>query len=768
MQRGRTWCAGRGWNARFWALGMLALVAMSTPVDAAPNEIQLENLRVGFASAQQNNLFKIGAWTPVWLQFRGGAEPFSGLLEISVPDDDGTPTFFRQAITIPAGANVRAVTYARPGTRDPNFMIRLFDENGRRKFEVDGSNAAQLGPMGADETLFITLGRPSGVEQVPSIPGFSADTNNGGQEFTVARVDSIDGQLPGRWYGYDAATAIVLDTNDKTMMGSLTVQGQALVDWVARGGHLVVSVGANWAAVRDSVLAPMLPAVPAGEIRMTTIEGFDTFTGLTTGSLLPPGADPVMVAKLEDVEARGGKILAASGEVPLVVRGAYGFGRVTLVGIDVDQKPFSDWANRAMFWVKAIDIHRQTGEVSASTRVTMGGGGRSMYQSGVSDLLSQLRVALEQFPGIRLIPFGWVAFCIFLYILLIGPGDYFFLKKVVKRMELTWVTFPLIVVSVSLLAYFAAYMVKGRELRVNKVDVVDVDQVAGVERGISVANLFSPQNRDYDIAIVPRSFDPAANQSKAPAATIDGTDRPPAGTEVLMSWVGVPEAGFGGMGNSARMAFSGSGYASLPEGSSEQLHGVRVPIWSTKLLGARWFGPATPLADSDLVPVGTDRLAGTVTSRLDVPLKNALMIFGKQVYDLGTISPGETKRVELAHDRQLSGLLKSQEPSFTTNYNGPQSTANRQLDRANLLLAFMFHDSRSTVSAERTMRNLPFRFLDLTGQLALDRPMLVGRVDRPGATLALGNAPAEPRVEQTTMLRVILPLNRSEESRKSR
>ena len=70
-----------------------------------------------------------------------------------------------------------------------------------------------------------------------------------------------------------------------------------------------------------------------------------------------------------------------------------------------------------------------------------------------------------------------MAFFIFLYILLIGPGDYFFLKKVLKRMELTWITFPTIVVTVSLLAYYAAYLFKGNDLLVNQVDVVDVDQV---------------------------------------------------------------------------------------------------------------------------------------------------------------------------------------------------------------------------------------------------------------------------------------------------
>ena len=71
-------------------------------------------------------------------------------------------------------------------------------------------------------------------------------------------------------------------------------------------------------------------------------------------------------------------------------------------------------------------------------------------------------------------------------------------------MELTWITFPAIVLTVSLLAYVAAYTFKGTDLRINKVDVVDLDQqpIAGYGlpmRGSTWATLFSPQNRDYDV-----------------------------------------------------------------------------------------------------------------------------------------------------------------------------------------------------------------------------------------------------------------------------
>ncbi len=84
---------------------------------------------------------------------------------------------------------------------------------------------------------------------------------------------------------------------------------------------------------------------------------------------------------------------------------------------------------------------------------------------------------------------------------------------------------------------------------------------------------------------------------------------------------------------------------------------MRIPIWSTKCITSRWFGPAEPLVDSDLQAAGTDRVAGTVTNRQSVPLEDAILAFGKQVYPLGTIAPGATVRI-MPNDRNLVGTCE--------------------------------------------------------------------------------------------------------------
>jgi hypothetical protein len=750
-----------------WVGAILLAIAGSS--QAASRPIEVENLWIGFGST---NSFKVGTWTPVWVQLKAGDARFEGFMEVAVADDDGTPVSYFTRVDVGAKTSQGFPAYIRPGARDPDLTIRLYDRDQRRVATITQEAVLPQPPLALtpQETMILALGRAAGVEALSQLPGFkdgtpgsTAGNSASGEPIVVTRIDPRLGRLPGRWYGYDAARAIVVDTADPEVVKSLDgLRAQPLVDWVKRGGHLVITVGANWQAVKDSVLGPILPGVPTGQVQLASLDAFDAFAG-SIKPITPPGSPKVMVTKIDETAERGGTVLVQMSRLPLVVRGHCGFGRVTLIALDVDNKLFSDWPDRGQFWARAIDLRPQRADQTGAN-VMIGGPGR-FNRWAISDLAGQLRAALEQFPGVRLIPFGWVAFFIFLYILLIGPGDYFFLKKVLKRMELTWITFPTIVVAVSLLAYYAAYMFKGNDLLINQVDVVDVDQVAGVQRGTTWAGLFSPQNRDYTMRVLPLPLD----GPPPPAETSTGGElaRPSPGTEVVMSWFSSPEDQFGAMGNSSRrFSFGNGGYAygsyadrgaEPASGAVESLQGVRIPIWSTKCVIGRWFGPVGPMIDSDIRPVGTDRLQGTVTNRLDIPLEDAMVAFSKHVYLVGKIGPRATIRVELApSDRDLAGYLKDKRKSYIDQ---TQADPDFRIDRSALMLDAMFHDSETQVGNERALTNNALYGLDLTGQLVLPRPMLVARVSRPGSRLILDNPPSPPKVEQTTLLRVILPIH---------
>ena len=351
-------------GSRPWALvcaGALVL-ALVRPGQAAPPRIEVENLRIGFGSS---NSFKVGTWTPAWIQLRAGEQNFDGFMEVMVADDDGTPTAFRLPVQVPARSSQQFTAYVRPGSHDPDLNIRLLDPSGRR---VGGASQEAVMPqppvaLMPQEMLILTMGRPQGVEALTELPGFRQGGQPGpygarrvGGELVLARIDTQMGRLPGRWYGFDAARAIVLDTADREVLSALDGgRGLAMVEWVRRGGHLVVSVGSNWQAVRDSVLAPILPGLPNGQETAPSLEALDTFAG-SNKPITPPGSAKVLVTKLDEIDQRGGSVLSVMSNLPLIVRGPYGFGRVTLIAMDVDQKLFSDWPDRGLFWGRTIDL----------------------------------------------------------------------------------------------------------------------------------------------------------------------------------------------------------------------------------------------------------------------------------------------------------------------------------------------------------------------------------------------------------------------------
>ena len=66
---------------------------------AASRAVEVENVRIGFQER-----YKVGTWTPVWIQLRGGIDGFSGILELTAEDEDGTPATIRQAVQVGPGA----------------------------------------------------------------------------------------------------------------------------------------------------------------------------------------------------------------------------------------------------------------------------------------------------------------------------------------------------------------------------------------------------------------------------------------------------------------------------------------------------------------------------------------------------------------------------------------------------------------------------------------------------------------------------------------
>ena len=720
----------------------------SNPADAKTTDTartEFVGLRVGFADR-----YKAGVWTPVEVTLRGGAQRQAGQVRLTVADGDGVPS---RVVTPPdepcvvlPGRTATQRLYVRFGRIHSTLTAEFVVEGrvaARREFEagIEAGAVRFLPAMPALQPLIVSVGEAEVDHSVALRRGESA------REDVTAHLPDC-GQLPDRWYGYEGVEAVVLSTSRPGLWDDLTPTDdrvEALDRWVRLGGRLVFCVGRSGEEMLapGAPLARFAPGTLAEMVSLRRLAALETYAGGTAPAADPQRPEPLRVPRL--VEVRG-VVEAREADLPLVVRTARGFGQVLFVAADLDQPPLSRWKDRPRLLAKLLDLPATRRDDQEQDFAVM--------RYGYDDLSGQLRGALDQFEGVRVVPFGLVAAAIVVYIAMIGPGDYFLLKRVLRRMELTWITFPAAVVAVSLAAYAAAHWLKGDELRMNQAEVVDVDVATGRVRGTAWFNLFSPRVDAFDLALAPRPpFDLGG------AAATEGR-----GPESLMGWLGLPGRALGGMNPRAQGPLLWTDAYSFTPGLSA-MRDVPIQAWSTKSFTARWQAAAPETLAADLAEVD-DAPAGTIRNLLDVALTDCLLAYRGWAYRLGELAPGETFLLTAHAPRSelrtvLTGRRYVQEEKTLRQRITPYDRAS--VDPDYILNIMLFHEAAGG-SRYTDLSNAYQPFIDFSSLLKADRAILVGRIEhdgraRPAAEILRGGEPiAGPDDRTTSIYRFVLPV----------
>jgi hypothetical protein len=741
-------------------------------------KIEIQPFRVGFSPGpneqdeesslgQRDSLYKIGAWVPVTIRLNnvGRFDPDPkkdgpAVVVLEAPDCDDTITSYTVPVPQFDGSidgveglagSATVTAYTRTGNLYGAFTVRVV-AGGKEVAErmTFGQQAGFQSAQGLDpnQGLYLALGsRLAGLNR----PDKSDPANNravpaAGFRKSFFAVAARTAELPTVWFAYNSADAVILSTADRDFATALIndrVRTGALVEWVRRGGRLIVCAGANADVLTGSPeLNALLPIDIGKQARVPALQ-ITWREGGTIGEPLPA----MSLAGLGARDKRGHRVLVGGpdGAGPVVVQGPYGLGRVTVVAFDPDKPPVSTWAGRNEFWRTLLAAGGPHIPDSAATNpnIVRFGPGRVNPESPTDGEQNSINSQLEQFEGVPVISFGWVALFILLYILVVGPLDYLFLKKVVKRLELTWITFPTIVLAVSAGAYFTAYHLKGSELRINKLDVVDIDQQTGRTYGRTFFAVFSPRIQKYTIGLEPA----AAWSTQADAGD----------AATIVSW-------FGASREIRESLLQGSyDYALRAAG----LRGVPIQVWSLKGFQADWaapFAPEKPPVENRLRhPSGRPGdLIGAVTSKLPVTLDDVILIYRGEVASLGTLLPDTPKTVTAQVRTKFSTLREG-----------------RIAGQENNRLSLLFHEA--SAGGPQTS-NGSLRDLDQSWRLTddnRDEVILVGRVAQVrGQAQEIGKAAASPSqiwmdklpidggerpelrgsLRQDTIVRIFLPL----------
>ena len=717
-------------------LNALVIIGLAT-AGAAADGPQIGEVQLGFAGH-----YKVGCWTPVALTLTGGSQPVSAKLRLVTLDGDGTDVAYESSdgpILIPAGSTVRVVRYLKFGRVQAPLRIELHHES-----QVYASRELASGefplPLIATRQLIVTLGESDILDE-------AARRWIGGREnLSFASVRAADG-LPEEWIGYESLDTLIITTADNKLLDAVsTAQWEALERWVTLGGRLILSVGERGHEVFDGQghgLAQLARFCPGDFVDVTPLRSggaLESFSGAQRLELTRGRGAGLPMTVLEDVR---GEISVSErglrGLQPLVVRAPHGFGQVVFVAIDLDGPQLGAWAGRGRLTARILRGNRQE---AASQQIESLS--RRVAHVGYQDLIGQMRSSLDRFTGVMVVPFFWVAGLIVVYVLLIGPGDYLLLHKLVRRLPWTWVTLPLISLLFVGLALFLHQRLKDDQLRINQIDIVDVDTIGSLVRGSTWAHVYSPVTRTYE-------FHLNAGALAKPLAA-----EPP---EIVFSWHGLPGSGLGGLDTMSRATpFSPEYRVSM----DAAITNVPIPVTSTKALIGRWWSEANLIAANraHLEADADGLLTGDIVNPLPGELTDCVVLFGNWMYRLeavsGSLAPGESTPVNIERPLNLEWRLTRKRVVEAEDVHVPWDQGS--LDIPRILEIMMFHEAAGGETYTRlTHRYQPF--VDLSQHLDAGRAVLFGRCKTAATELASDPAAAGNAYDRRwTFCRVLFPV----------
>ena len=741
-------------NLRILLLLLANACLFATPAWATlPPEPTIVAAQIGFSG-----VYKLGCWTPITVELRGGSQAWTGVVVVAVPDTDGVPTRVISEPNRPVGIDPEQATrvrlFVRIGQSMSPVKVQFISSDGKERAkrtfyavtEYAGPEAAPgriTGGVPATNRVLLEFGPVLGLGELIQNEGGSDEQLT----TRVARVEQAD-DLPTQWYGYESVETVLLTTSEPELYRPLLQRGriEALQKWVKQGGRLVLFCANNAEELlaEDGVLASLAPGKFEKMEQLSQAQPLATFSGSEQPITHNRRLD-LSVPSLLDVQ---GQILASAGRsatnVPLVVRTRRGLGEIVFVGLDFDRPPLRDWAGRSSFLRRVLDW-KETDKNK-----------QTVEHQEVEDLSGHLRNSLDKkFVGVQVVPFGLVALLVGIYILLIGPGDYFFVKRILRRTELTWLTFPLIVLGVSAAAYGIANRMKGDQLRVNQVEIIDVD-LTGVgtadndssnnfARGTVWTHFFTPQVSEFDLRLQPSYL----GQTEL------------AESENLVSWLGLPGYSLGGMqASGSQTSVFDAGYQFGTNLSSMQR--LPVQVWSTKTLTARWSARVNAPVQAIFKQDGEELLGGTITNDSKLELEDCVLLYGRWAYNLGRMPAGKTIDIdETLQPRTVKTLLTSATAGDTTSINtaddGTVPFQNGEWDIARLIKAMMFYEAingpRYTNKTHRYQS-----FVDLSSLLKQNnQAILLAKCNAPGSQWLANDQPlASDQDRRWTYYRFIL------------
>ena len=590
---------------------------------------------------------------------------------------------YRKIVQLPVGSVKRVPFYLRGSFKPDEMRFECRDaESGKRIRSL----AIEVSSMSSPVHMAV-VGRPVPFldeETLAALKKVSPEKTGDG--VTLARLD----MLPERSEGLDSLDILVLGESRFEELNAS--QAEAIHSWVERGGILLLAPGRFWQSLANKLPVSLLPARNFRSVDDLGEEGVD---GPDAGARFRFDA----VVEPENDRDFG---------VP-VYRWLRGRGTVCLLACLPAQIGETPKGEVQRLWKGILKLRRDNSSEESQNH------GYLNPEPALGGLLAS--------RGSGSVGLGWALLFIVVYLCIVGPGDMILVRKL-KRPVLTWVTFPLLVVVFSGFSYWRTYSTKAGPMRVRQLSIVDVSSIRNVRHIRTWTNVFSQQNRKYQLR-----------------------------TKV--------EGGLWSSAGNWQTSGIGSRAVAMQEHQAASMN-TKIPIWTSRLMRVDHT-----LEGEWLKATVTEN---EVTIELDagpgMTLTHCALIHGDEVVILpDELSSGGTlnfpRRSNLKLQPWLSGIAQKGPLPFLKY--GNQHCTREQARR--VLYLFSFHSQwESDVSQMMTQHQDQIQndwFLDLS-ELSRERYCFLAWVNQ--AAVDIEYVDADPRLESMTLVRFCFPLELTEET----
>ncbi len=604
------------WQAAGKAFAILVIAVIGLSVLSARAAIQFD-VFLGYEGVVPE-----ASWFPVVCEIKNDGPSFVGVVEVTA-DRFGESQTRRLVVELPTGTLKRiSIPVFSTARYQSSWDVRLLDERGK-------VHAEQINVRPKRQTAASTLligAFPRTATGVPTVRQTVANASE--YQPTVARLQTS--LLPDNPLDFEGLDVIYL--NSEKAPDLTPHQVEALLTWLNAGGHLIIGIesvtdvnGVKW--LQNLVPCNLVDAKtvsghseiqswlrgsssesPSPDLRRNRTRG-NRNSESSYGSIfynLPSDSDfekseiSVVTGTL-----RNGEAVVSAGDVPLILNSHQGRGHVTTLMFSPEREPFKDWKNLSSFWTRIVEVPPDLYTP----------GNNNFQRGGWS--IDGVFGAMVDSKQVRKLPVIYLLGLLIVYLVVIGPLDQYWLKRI-RRPMLTWITFPCYVVIFSLAIYFIGYKLRAGETEWNELHMVDVFlKGEGAElRGHTYASVYSPVNATYRV------------ESQEAFSAFRG--------EFQSSWNG-------GAGD-------GSEHADVLQNGDNYRANIFVPVWTSQLYVSDWLEPAAAPLKLD-VTSDNSGYSVTIQNLLDHAITDAHLVIADRIMDLSELPSGQKKTFKFAREQ---------------------------------------------------------------------------------------------------------------------